>query len=529
VKRAFLAALLTAFTCNSSLAADLPADWQDGIRLGVRAYEKGENRVAFDTFYKMMVDGQRKFGASDGRMLRLYTNMGQVYDEEKQYQYAEDCLKKALSVGQKSFGDKAVELVPPLIDLGQVYVHESRDFLAKPLFEKALAITDKSEDEQLIGYAAVAEANLASMYYAQGNYPFGEPHFKRALELATKSFGPTHKWTTTIGGMYAACLHAQGKAKEAKLVEKAARAKANENQSPFAVWNRQITLAEQAIAAKKFPDAEAALKAATQALTDPSMEPMLQVITLNRHGQMYLSQGKPTLAIEKWKAAQALADSVLGAEDAVVLDHAKQLADLEKSQNQYREAEPLYARLVAATKNHYGAESEEYAKALSDLADLCSAGAQYPKAVTYYGKLLAWQEKKFGVDSDKLIPTLVALGTAAQNNTQFFSEVNEKAEAHLKRAAIIATKHFGKNSKELTGVWDSLSRYYQRHLDWDKAAKTCTMIIAADEKTFGPDSAETIKALEHYAVVLRAAGLRDQAEPVEARIAKIKGTSTPAD
>ena len=66
-------------------------------------------------------------------------------------------------------------------------------------------------------------------------------------------------------------------------------------------------------------------------------------------------------------------------------------------------------------------------------------------------------------------------------------------------------------------------------IDWDKAEKTCTQVITANEKNFGPDSADTIKALEHYAVVLRAAGLRDQAELIEARIAKIRGTKSASD
>ena len=104
-----------------------------------------------------------------------------------------------------------------------------------------------------------------------------------------------------------------------------------------------------------------------------------------------------------------------------------------------------------------------------------------------------------------------------------------QAIASLSNEELQVIKHFGKNSKELAAVLDPLSHYYQRRLEWDKAAKTCTLVITADEKNFGPNSAETVKALEHYAVVLRAAGLRDQAEPIEARIAKIKGTKSATD
>lgn len=531
IAKYLLAAMSTALIVSTArcAAADLPEDWQDRIKLGVRAYDRSENRVAFETFSKLMIEGARKFGAADGRMVRLYTNMGELYNAEGQYGYAEDCLRKGLNIAQKGYGENSVETVPALINLAQTYVHQGKDSKAKPLFDKALLIVDKPDaDERLAALAAVIEADLGSMYYAQGSYNFGGTHFKRSLELAKKTFGESHKWTTTIGAMYAACLKAGGNSKEAKTIERWARAKVHESQSPFAIWNRQIGIADDAMAAKNYSEAETALKVALQAAHDLAAEPMLQAIALTRYGQLYVLQNKPAMAIEKWKTAQALADSALGPEDKSVLEHAKQLADLEISQNQYREAEPLCLRLVAHAKKEFGPDSDEYAKAVTDIAEMYSSWAQYTKAVSYYGKLLAWQEKKFGGDSEKLIPTLMALGTVAQNETRYLAEVNDKAEDHLKRASDLASKHFGKNSKEVANIWDALSRYYQRHFDWEKATKTCALVVAADEKNFGPDSAETVKALERYAVVLRAAGLRNEAEPVEARIAKIKGANKPA-
>lgn len=523
-----LVSMLASSSSNLNLAAsaatELPSDWEDRIRLGVRSYDRGESRAAFDTFSKLMVEGASKLGASDGRMARLYTNMGEVYSQQEQYAYAEDCLKKGLNIAQTGYGKNSMQSVPALINLAQMYVRQGKHAKAQPLFKQALAIVDKPDNDELLPYVAVIETDIGGMYFAAGNYAFGEPHFKRALELATKSLGAGHEWTTTIGGMYATCLHAMGKSKEAKAVEKAAMAKANEMQSPVTLWNKQIAIADDAIAAKQLPDAEAALKLAMQAAQELTAEPMLQVLTLTRYGQLLILQDKPVMAIEKWKTAQALADSILGPDDKAVLDHAKQLADLEKNRHQYREAEPLYLRLVVNAKKQFGPESDEYASALADLADLYSSSAQYPQAANYYTKLFALQEKKFGTDSEKLIPVLVALANSSQNNTKYFTEVNDKAEQHLKRAAGIATKHYGKDSKELAGILDALSHYYQKHFDWEKAAKTCTLVVAATEKNYGADSAETIKALERYAVVLRAGGMRNQAEPIEARIAKIKGT-----
>lgn len=526
--RVTLLALLTLSASSGARSASLPSDWEDKIQMGVRAYDKGESRVAFDAFYKLMADGVRRFGESDGRMVRLYANMGAVYDEEKQYGYAEDVLKKGLNIAQKGYGADSMETVPSLINLGQVYVHLNKDSQAKPLFDKALAIVGKQGDDGL-PYAAVIEANLGAMYFAQGSYGFGEAHFKKASELANKAFGPTHLWTTTIGGMYAACLRAGGKGKEAKAIERAAVAKANENNSPFAVWSKRYEAAEDALADNNYSDAETSLKVALQTCEKISSEPMLQALTLNKYGDLLLAQKKNAMAADKYKAAQAIADAAMGTDDKSVLEHAKKLADLQRGINHYSEAAPLYERLVVHAKKTFGPDSEEYAVALKNLADTYTAWAQYPNAATYYGKLLALEERKYGVESEKLIPTLIALGNASQNNTTYFTEVNAKAETQLKRAADLASKHYGKTSKELTEVLDALSRYYQRHFEWEKATKACVQVIAASEKNFGPNSPETVKALEHYAVVLRAAGLRNEAEPVEARIAKLKGATDKPD
>ncbi len=522
---AFFAVCALSLTLSTTAsAADLPADMQDRLKFGVRAYDAGENRSAFDTFFRLMSEGGQKFGASDGRMLRLYTNMGELYNKEKQFAYAEQCLKRGLNIAQKGFGDNSIQSVPALINLAQNYVDQGKDGLAQPLFKKALAIVDKPADTTLRPYVVVIETNLGSMYFAEGNYPAAEPHFKRAQQVATEALGAAHKWTITIGGMYAASLNAQGKTKEAKRAEQAAIAKSNEALSPVGAWNKQIAMADAAMAEKRYVDAESALKLALQAAQEIAAEPMLQALTLTRYAEVLLAQDKPMIAVEKLKTAQTIADSVLGSEDKAVLARAKQLADLERAHEQYADAEHLYLRVLKNVGKEFGTDSDQYAAALADLAGVYNGWAHYPQAVPYYTELLSLQEKKFGMDSDKLIPTLSALANAAQNNTQYFSKVNEKAEEHYNRAADIATKKFGKSSKGLAVILDSMSHYYQRRLDWDKATKTCAQVVSANEKNFGMDSPETVKALEHYAVVLRAAGMRDKAEPIESRIAKIKST-----
>jgi tetratricopeptide (TPR) repeat protein len=510
-------------TAASASAAELPPDWQERIKVGVHAYETGDNRGAFDRFSKLMTEGEAKFGVADGRMVRLYTNMGEVYTQQGMQDYAIQCLKRALSLADKGYGENSLQAVPALINLAQVYVHQGNYAQAQPLFKRALSIVDKPDDDTLLPYLAVVETNFGAMSFAEGKFAVSEPHFKRAVSVATKSLGANHKWTTTIGAMHAACLKQLGKTKEAKAIERAAVAKANETQSPIFIWNRQIGLADEAMTNKKFPEAEAALKVALGASEKLTEEPMVKVVTLTRYGRFYLLQALPELAIEKLKEAQAIADVVLGLEDKSVLERAKQLADLEKTKGQYQDAEVLYQRLVTHAKKQFGPESEEYAKSLGWLASLYNSSGQYPQATTYYSKVLALLEKQFGLESEKLIPTLIELGRE-QNGRPYLQQADQKKpEEYLKRAANIATVKFGKDSKELVSVLDVFSNYYERHHEWSKAAKTYTQIIAANEKNFGPESPETVKALEQYAGVLQMQGLKNAADSIEARIAKIKG------
>lgn len=506
-------------------AAELPADWQDRVRVGVHAYETGDNKWAFDRFSKLMTEGELKFGGSDGRMARLYTNMGEVYSQQARYDYAIQCLKRGLTVAEKGYGANSLQTVPALIDLAQVYVKQGNFAQAEPLFKRALAIVDKPDDEKLFPYLAVVETDLGAMLFADGRFAAAEPHLKRAVAVANKSIGTNHKWTTTIGAMHAACLKQLGRTKEAKAIERAAVAKANEIQSPIFIWNKQIGIADEAMAHKQFPNAETALKAALVAAQKLTEEPMLQVVTLTKYGQFFLLQQQPELAIEKLKEAQALADGVLGLEDPSVLQRARQLADLQRKKGQYADAEPLCLRLVAQAKAQFGPESEEYATELASLASLYNSWGQYPKATTSYAKALGLLEKKFGLESDKLIPVLVELGKIGPNGRPYL-QGDQTTEDYFKRAIKIATAKFGKDSKEVVTVLDALSNHYQKHHEWDKSAKVCTQIIAADEKNFGPDSTETMKALEQYAGVLQMMGQKNAADSVEARIAKIKSLKT---
>lgn len=507
---------------SAGAAAELPPDWQERVKVGVHAYETGDNRSAFERLSKLMVDGESKFGTSDGRMARIYTNMGEVYSQQSRYDYAIQCLKKGLSVAEKAYGADSLQTVPALIDLAQVYVRQGNYVQAQPLFKRALSIVDKpGDDEQLLTYLAVIETDFGAMYFADSKAAFAETHFKRAVEAATKALGANHKWTTTIGAMYAASLREQGKTKEAKAIERAAVAKANETQSPIFVWNKQIGLADEAMTNKKFPAAEAALKIALEASLKLTDEPMVQAVTLTRYGQFYLLQQLPELAIEKLKKAQEIADVALGLEDKSVLEHAKQLADLQRTKGQYTDAEVLYQRIVAHAKAQFGPESDEYATELAILASLYNSSGQYPRATTSFSKVLALREKQFGLDSEKLIPILSELGKVGQNGRPYL-QADHQPEDHLKRAVKIATEKYGKDSKQVVGVLDVLREYYEKRLEWEKAAKTCTQIIAGDEKNFGPESAETLKALERYAGILHIAGQKNAAETVEARIAKIK-------
>lgn len=525
-------AILLASAFVPALAAtppeELPADWQERVKLGVYAYERNETRWAFDRNSKLMMDGESKFGSSDGRMARLYTNMGEVYSQQERYEYAIECLKKGLAVAEKAYGQNSLETVPALIDLAQVYVHQANYSQAQPLFKRALGIVDKPDDDKLLAYVAVIEADLGSMYFAESKFDISEPHFRRAVSAANKSIGPNHQWTTTMGGMLAASLRQLGRTKEAKAMERAAVAKANEIQSPMFIWYKQIGLADAAIANKEFREADTALKVALEAAQKLPEEPMLQIVTLTKHGQLFLLQQLPELAIVKLKQAQALADVTLGLEDNSVLEHAKQLADLESSKGQYADAEPLYLRLVTQAKKLFGPESEQYASALVSLAALCNSSGQYAKATNYYSKALPLMEKQYGSNSDKLIPVLVELGKEL-NGRPYIFEGQPKNEEYLLRAVKLATEKYGKDSKGEVEVLTVLSKYYEKHLEWAKAAKTFTQIIPADEKIYGPESPVTVKALERYVGVLEMIGRKTAAAEIEARINKIKAPKTEAE
>jgi tetratricopeptide (TPR) repeat protein len=64
------------------------------------------------------------------------------------------------------------------------------------------------------------------LYYDQARYKEAEPLYRRALEIAEKSLGPEHPYTSQILNNLILFYRKQGKNAEADALEKSAKEKA---------------------------------------------------------------------------------------------------------------------------------------------------------------------------------------------------------------------------------------------------------------------------------------------------------------
>ena len=109
------------------------------------------------------------------------------------------------------------------IDLGLILecarVRYRRSLQAEPLFKRALAIAEKAlePDHSLV---ATSVNNLATLYYAQGQYVQAESLLKRALAIDEKALGPNHPDVARDRNNLAALYRATKRGKEAETLER---------------------------------------------------------------------------------------------------------------------------------------------------------------------------------------------------------------------------------------------------------------------------------------------------------------------
>lgn len=211
-------------------------------------------------------------------------------------------------------------------------------------------------------------------------------------------------------------------------------------------------------------------KPAAAALTPQQSTELEEAVRLSATVVRLYNEGKYGDALNPARRALEIRERVLGPENELVTDALGNLASVHLALNNFKEAEPLYQRLLAPYEKRYGAESLKVARLLDVLGLLRYVKGDKGKAEDYYLRSLAIKEKLYGRESNELSSTLYRL-----------------------------------------------AEFYQATENLDKAEPFYRQLVAIREKTFGPEHEQTAEALDRYACLMWKMNRRKEAEALEQR------------
>lgn len=148
-------------------------------------------------------------------LARTLQTLGDVLQQEGDYEAAEAAYREALEVRRDRFGERHPKVAESLHDLGDVLQDQGDYASAEELYREAL-----SQRRELLGerHEDVAESlnNLALLFHERQELDRAEPLYRRALALRRELLGSDHPDVAVSLANLAALLHSRGEVEEAE-------------------------------------------------------------------------------------------------------------------------------------------------------------------------------------------------------------------------------------------------------------------------------------------------------------------------
>jgi serine/threonine protein kinase/uncharacterized protein HemY len=225
------------------------------------------------------------------------TQLGQLDEAEKTFLEAERIESRVL-------GEDHPELASLLENLGNVWYRKGLYAKTAENLERVLAIRRKAlgDDSEPV---ARTLANLGTVYWAQGNDAAALPKYEEALQRLTRFLGPDHPDVASVLVGESGSLMRLGRLDEAEAAVRRAlairAAKFDDASSPMALG--RLRLGQIYTAKKRFPEADALLRAAAESLIkEQGVSGVFAKRAITARAELYKAWGKPAEA----SAQQAL-------------------------------------------------------------------------------------------------------------------------------------------------------------------------------------------------------------------------------
>jgi tetratricopeptide (TPR) repeat protein len=337
-------------------------------------------------------------------------NLGSFYCAMGRLPQAEEFLLRAKAIADRSPGpDQALAEN----NLALLYFTEGRYSDAEPLFRRALESMEAALgawDEHL----ALPLNNLGEICRVAGRYGEARPLYQRALEIWGRTRGESSPDAATVVNNLGLLERNQGHDAEAERLLKDALSRVDAAVGDRHPLSAKIlnNLGDLYRAQQRFEEAEQALKRALGILEAAfGSEHADAGRTLGNLGLVYLMQDKLAVAEAILTTALEITEKALGPDHPDTAAAASNLGELYRRQRKPRQARPLLERALQITTAVKGAGHPDLILPLNNLALTYMAENAFTEAGRLFTRALVIADACFGADHPNAVPPLLNLAT----------------------------------------------------------------------------------------------------------------------
>ena len=302
-----------------------------------------------------------------------------------------------------------------------------------------------------------SSSNLADVYKAQARYDEAEAQYKRALEMAEKTGGPSSLLVALILNNLTKVYEDQSRFAE---VEDASR--------------RALAIREKALG-PNHPDVAA---------------------SVNNLAHVYERLGRYAEADKLFQRSIEIWEKALGPKHPYLATSLLNLAIVYADEDRFDEAEALYKRALGIREAAFGPNHSDVATVLNNLAAIYEAQGRSDELETHAKRALAIVTKTLGPNNPDTAKVIRKLGVAYDAQGRYAD-----ADAQFKRALEINTKAFGPDHRFIATVLLSQGELFEHQRRYDDAEQAYKRALAINEKARGPNHPDTARTLDHLAAL----------------------------
>jgi len=365
----------------------------------------------------------------------------------------------ALEVAEQRFGPDDTLVAKVLMYIGAELCGFGRFEKAREHWERALEIRKVKMGTE---HPRVADCqmNLGIVCQRMQDYEQSKGYFQSAYRIILNAFGPEHPKTVrsvqNLFGFYQHVGMIDSAAAYGELAVSTSRAVYGPNHFETAI--NLANLAVLQIDMLQLDLAEINLEEAIAILDRISSTPatqLQQAVFLNNLGNVYSQLSKHLKAIDSYRRALVIRESLLGSEHPEVAVTLGNLANTYVLLGEWKQAEEMNLRALDSFEKFYGANHTELTGVLVNLGTVCRKQGELHKSREYYERALRIRREVFGHIHPKVATVLYNLATLS-----FLEGKVREAKAHQEEALDIRRNLFGNRSPSVAECLEHLSHLH---------------------------------------------------------------------